>query len=195
MSPPLLPQDITMTSDLRSAAENVTIAYGMGWDMDGVIDVLRAALSRAPEVEAVGWTVGWAALADNGNIRFWKADKSAVQLFAFEHDCEVVRLVSPSPEMGEISRDELKAILDDEIFLRSLSPSEIEPGYTEGYGVFGLDNATEAILSKLKENGLSREGLGGSARSQPGAACPSDCAEGDAPSQNGGANPSDGSGA
>jgi hypothetical protein len=31
---------------LRDAAENVVIAYGMGWDMDGVIDQLERALNQ-----------------------------------------------------------------------------------------------------------------------------------------------------
>jgi len=30
---------------LADAAENTAIAYGMGWDMDGVIDTLRKALA------------------------------------------------------------------------------------------------------------------------------------------------------
>ena len=29
---------------LRNAAENMMIAYGMGWDMDGVITVLKTVL-------------------------------------------------------------------------------------------------------------------------------------------------------
>ncbi len=47
------------------------------------------------------------------------------------------------------------------------------------------DAAVTLILSKLKENGLSREELGGSARASRGAACPSDCAENDQPSHDG----------
>ncbi|MCD1645211.1 hypothetical protein [Aurantimonas coralicida] len=42
---------------VRDAADNVVIAYGMGWDMDGVIDNLRQALSasEAQGCEAVAW--------------------------------------------------------------------------------------------------------------------------------------------
>lgn len=32
---------------IKDAAENTVIAFGMGWDLDGVIDVLRAALASA----------------------------------------------------------------------------------------------------------------------------------------------------
>lgn len=32
---------------LRDAAENVLIAWGMGWDMNGVMDVMQAALAPA----------------------------------------------------------------------------------------------------------------------------------------------------
>lgn len=121
--------------------------------------------STGGEGEAVAWScrdliTGQVSLTD---------DREHAMLRAGHMDAWTVRplYLHPSPEMGEISRDELKTILDDKIFLRSLSPSELEPGYTEGYGVFGLDNATDAILSKLKENGLSREELGGLARSLP----------------------------
>lgn len=34
---------------LRAALENVTIAYGMGWDMDGVIEVARSTLPQGPK--------------------------------------------------------------------------------------------------------------------------------------------------
>ena len=88
-----------------------------------------------------------------------------------------VRLVSPSPEMGEISREELRD------FVRSVAHS-IPPS---DFGSTRAINAmADAILSKLKENGLSREGLGGSARASRGAAGPSDCAEGDARLSDGG---------
>ena len=33
---------------LEDAGENVIIAFGMGWDMDGVIEVLCAALKDVP---------------------------------------------------------------------------------------------------------------------------------------------------
>jgi len=32
---------------VQDAAENVMIAYGMGWDMDGVIDQLKSAIEAA----------------------------------------------------------------------------------------------------------------------------------------------------
>lgn len=48
---------------LVDAVENVVIAYGMGWDMDGVIEVLKAALATEkpqamPEREVVKAIVG-----------------------------------------------------------------------------------------------------------------------------------------
>lgn len=35
-------------AELREAADNVVIAYGMGWDMDGVIEALRRVLANHP---------------------------------------------------------------------------------------------------------------------------------------------------
>lgn len=61
------------------------------------------------------------------------------------------RFPPPSPEMGEISPYEIA-----EIMREHLSGEFI-----------GETRAAKAILSKLKENGLSREELGGLARSQP----------------------------
>ncbi|MCD1645293.1 hypothetical protein [Aurantimonas coralicida] len=52
------PQPADVPHDVvRDAADNVVIAYGMGWDMDGVIDNLRQALSasEAQGCEAVAW--------------------------------------------------------------------------------------------------------------------------------------------
>jgi len=86
----------------------------------------------------------------------------------------------PSPEMGEISREWLA---------RTINPWAFAIGH--GYQVKELQKLeayakADAILLKLKENGLSREGLGGSARASRGAAGPSDCAEGDARLSDGG---------
>lgn len=39
---------------LLDAAENVVIAFGMGWDMEGVIANLRAAVEREQAWAAIG---------------------------------------------------------------------------------------------------------------------------------------------
>lgn len=126
-------------------------------------------------------TEGWAALAQNRNIRLWSADFDTVHTFAMFNGCEVVRLVSPSPEMGEISAQEIANMIFEGIWPRG---EVIDGVMTTVWD--GLDETAALILSKLKENGLSREGLGGSARAGSGAACPSDCAEGDARLSDGG---------
>ena len=38
---------IAAAPDLLDALENLTIAVAMGWDLDGVLDVSRAAIARA----------------------------------------------------------------------------------------------------------------------------------------------------
>lgn len=38
---------IAAAPDLLDALENLTIAIGMGWDLDGVVEVSRAAIARA----------------------------------------------------------------------------------------------------------------------------------------------------
>jgi len=66
-----------------------------------------------------------------------------------------------SPEMGEISREEIARIIMGFLMCQD---DESWPIHDDG-SPFDI---ADAILSKLKENGLSREGLGGLARSQPG---------------------------
>lgn len=102
------------------------------------------------------------------------------------------RFPHPSPEMGEISREELAAALEpfadacegcDEGTVDDHTAAWESPmAMAVTYGDFRRATST---LTKLKENGLSREELGGLAQSQPGAACPSDCAESGQPSQGG----------
>ena len=50
--------EFSTAAAIKDAAENVVIAYGMGWDMEGVIDVLHHALAR--EVEKVMSDDRWA---------------------------------------------------------------------------------------------------------------------------------------
>lgn len=38
---------IAAAPDLLEALENLTIAIGMGWDLDGVLEVSRAAIAKA----------------------------------------------------------------------------------------------------------------------------------------------------
>lgn len=74
------------------------------------------------------------------------------QIFQFVAD--------PSPEMGEISREEIAREIDPDAWDRwtyTWPPGRKEKSLAKA----------DAILSKLKENGLSREELGGLARSLP----------------------------
>ena len=64
---------------------------------------------------------------------------------------DIVGWLHPSPEMGEISREEMTAVVRQ----------WVSPAWCS------VDRLVDAILSKLKENGLSREELGGSAQSLP----------------------------
>lgn len=128
------------------------------WTTSGKLEIAHS----PPESKAIK-TVGWAALAENGNNRLWSKDRATVQQFAVKHGCEVVRLVSPSPEMGEISREEIARTICDVEWCGSQPWDRKPQSFRNRY----LDYA-DAILTKLKENGLSREGLGGLARSQPG---------------------------
>ena len=73
------------------------------------------------------------------------------------------RFPHPSPEMGEISREEIAREIDAEAF--SKNPWDATEALAMSKRrVAALDKAD----AKLKENGLSREELGGLARSQPG---------------------------
>ena len=104
---------------------------------------------------------------------------------------------SPSPEMGEISREEIARIIDPIAFKQwqSLHDHCVAVGDDAEEARETADWAHKATcdvalekadqILKLKENGLSREELGGSARASRGAAGPSDCAEGDAPRSDG----------
>jgi len=70
---------------------------------------------------------------------------------------DIVGWLHPSPEMGGISREELVEIID-RACLHFDDPT---------FPRFGAPQAADLILSKLKENGLSREELGGLAQSLP----------------------------
>ena len=144
-----------------------------------------AALSPPSTGEAVAWRClnvhGDAFLTEDANgAHFWlKSGKPVQPLY-----------LHPSPEMGEISREEIEQLAED-AFNEGWRDREVRPSpminSRANMRTAWLDsNARDAILSKLKENGLSREGLGGSARARRGAAGPWDCAEGDARLSDGG---------
>lgn len=82
------------------------------------------------------------------------------------------RFPHPSPEMGEISREEIEGLAEDAFNEgwrdREARPSPMINSRGNMRTAWLDSNARDAILSKFKENGLSREGLGGLARSQPG---------------------------
>ena len=120
--------------------------------------------------------------------------RHALRIYQVSHD-EAVNgpiprgpLGSPSPEMGEISRETLARIIDPEAWEEYL----LEDGRVDQEVASIFQEAYETSLAKadqilkLKENGLSREELGGSARASRGAAGPSDCAEGVPPLSDGG---------
>lgn len=88
------------------------------------------------------------------------------QIFQFVAD--------PSPEMGEISREALANVVLD---LQDFINARDDTGHAFPSQYRSAAAQAVAVLSKLKENGLSREGLGGLARSQPRPACPADCAD------------------
>lgn len=124
---------------------------------------LLAALSppsTGGEGEAVAWRClnvhGDAFLTEDANgAHFWlKSGKPVQPLY-----------LHPSPEMGEIARDLEQAW--------QVLPAD-DARAVEARSII------RSAIQKLKENGLSREELGGSARAGSGAAGPSDCAEGDA---------------
>lgn len=48
-----------------------------------------------------------------------------------------------------ISVEEIGAILDEKIVLRALAPQELEAGFSDGYGVFGLEEAAQAIADSM----------------------------------------------
>ena len=200
----------------EGAAERLAIvaekpAHLIRWGEGDRLDLQSVLAALSPpstggEGEAVALkTTGWAALAQNRNIRLWSADFDTVHTFAMFNGCEVVRLVSPSPEMGEISAEEIAQFLHDEVDLPDKVVSgqwplhDDDDGYRGDSGYVRLQprdivehyrdagkRLRRLILSKLKENGLSREELGGSARASRGAAGPSDCAGGDARLSGGG---------
>lgn len=111
--------------------------------------------------------------------------RHALRLYQVSHD-EAVNgpiprgpLGSPSPEMGA---DDLWDALKRQCCATKPNSEHWDEVSTL---VTVRRSDIEAAVSKLKENGLSREELGGSARASRGAAGPSDCAENDAPSQGG----------
>ena len=42
-----------MSQDIRAALENLLIAIGMGWDLDGVVDVAQSALAAPSEPDVL----------------------------------------------------------------------------------------------------------------------------------------------
>lgn len=173
--------------------------HGLGWyneqgemrfqppaDMiaEQAVAELLAALSppsTGGEGEAVAWRClnvhGDAFLTEHANgAYFWaKSGKPVQPLY-----------LHPSPEMGEISREVARIAVGHFVkVIRELGNS-FSPGGLAATIERKTEQQIDAILSKLKENGLSREELGGLARSQPGAAGPSDCAETDVPLSDGG---------
>lgn len=122
--------------------------------------------STGGEGEAVAWRClnvhGDAFLTEHANgAYFWaKSGKPVQPLY-----------LHPSPEMVKITTGQILSIAKE---LNSTGRGLIDQGAAIHFA--------NAILSKLKENGLSREELGGSARASRGAASPSDCAEIDQPS-------------
>jgi len=73
-----------------------------------------------------------------------------------------------SPEMGEISREIARVAVGHFVkVIRACGPGG-SPGALASTIERNTETQIDAILSKLKENGLSREGLGGLAQSQPG---------------------------
>lgn len=98
--------------------------------------------------------------------------RHALRLYQVSHD-EAVNgpiprgpLGSPSPEMGEISRNDLIELIETNV-VADWGVDSI--GRTGAFTKRGsIERAADAIDAKLKENGLSREELGGLAQSQPG---------------------------
>lgn len=95
----------------------------MGWPEDGpawddanklarsIRQIGKAEGATAGEAVAIK-TVGWAALARNGNIRFWHADEMKVHDFACRHSCDVVRLVETPRDLGVSKADLIKLIME-----------------------------------------------------------------------------------
>lgn len=144
----------------EGAAERLAIvaekpAHLIRWGEGDRLDLQSVLAALSPpstggEGEAVAWRClnvhGDAFLTEHANgAYFWaKSGKPVQPLY-----------LHPSPEMGEISRETLA---------RTINPWAFAIGH--GYQVKELQKLeayakADAILLKLKENGLSREGLGG----------------------------------
>ena len=219
MSPPLLPQDITMTSETETAldllGELVAIVRGecpslLNEDSGGTAELslrIDAALSRAPEAQKglidsayeAGVREGWkrsfnaerkaAALSPpstggEGEAVAWRCLNVHGDAFLTEHangayfwakSGKPVQplYLHPSPEMGEISREEIAKIVDPTAFKQwqSLHDHCVAAGDDADEARETADWAHKATcdvalekadqILKLKENGLSREVLGG----------------------------------
>lgn len=129
-----------------------------------------AALSRAPEAGREGAAERLAIVAEKPArlIRWGEGDRLDLQ--------SVLAALSPPSTGGE--GEAVETLADLAALVRGECPRLLNE---DSGGNAELSLRIDAILSKLKENGLSREELGGSARASRGAAGPSDCAVGDAP--------------
>lgn len=150
---------VAFLDKVRAAKPDEKIAVGHDhWDRAEAALRAVAALSSPSTGEAVAWRClnvhGDAFLTEDANgAHFWlKSGKPVQPLY-----------LHPSPEMGEISREEIAREIDAEAF--SKNPWDATEALAMSKRrVAALDKAD----AKLKENGLSREELGGLARSQPG---------------------------
>lgn len=136
------------------------IRWGEGDRLD--LQSVLAALSppsTGGEGEAVAWRClnvhGDAFLTEDANgAHFWlKSGKPVQPLY-----------LHPSPEMGEISRAAVLRMIGDAF----QDGGGCVEGHDWSWDVVEFKAVANKLADKLKENGLSREELGGLARSQPG---------------------------
>lgn len=113
-----------------SVAEWEGILAGMALPGDiKVGESLAAYLART-----VGTTaprpIGWAVLADNGNIRIWWSDKEEADLWVAKHGGELVRLVNSRVADGNL---EIKAALSAALEYIDALPNDIELPVMPGF--------------------------------------------------------------